>query len=191
MLKKRGKVPKIPKELRNLDARGIELRYGLNPREFFLGHTPFYKINSLSGGKSQPVGSVSVLGSDGEYFVKYWFDSVGGTEKVGKRKSLEEANLLAYKAAVKIADRIAEHNNLPLEDLAMADQKAFEEEHLKIEIDSLKPWVFLFLIFGGLILSISSLTITGNAVSNITGTTPGILGGVTFYCWIGRNGFSF
>ena len=40
--------------------------------------------------------------------------------------------------------------------------------------------VFVAFIIGGVALGLGSLTITGNAISNLTGTTPGLLGIILF-----------
>lgn len=40
--------------------------------------------------------------------------------------------------------------------------------------------VFALFVVGGVVLSLTSLTITGNAVSNLTRTTPGLLGVILF-----------
>ena len=40
--------------------------------------------------------------------------------------------------------------------------------------------VFIAFIIGGIALGLGSLTITGNAISNLTGTTPGLLGIILF-----------
>jgi hypothetical protein len=40
--------------------------------------------------------------------------------------------------------------------------------------------IFVAFIIGGVALGLGSLTITGNAISNLTGTTPGLLGIILF-----------
>src|SRR3990172_3234788 len=40
--------------------------------------------------------------------------------------------------------------------------------------------VFILFILGGLVLSLTSLTATGNAISNLTGTSQGLLGLIFF-----------
>jgi len=40
--------------------------------------------------------------------------------------------------------------------------------------------IFVAFVIGGVALSLGSLTITGNAISNLTGTTPGLLGIILF-----------
>ena len=49
--------------------------------------------------------------------------------------------------------------------------------------------IFIFLVLGGIALSISSLTATGNAVGNLTGTSQGLFGTLLFI--VGMAGLFF
>ncbi len=178
---------KIPKKFNKLDGEKIQLRYALSPFDEVTGKLPSYEIRSLSGsGRDAPLGFVSVYGSKTKngrdaYSRENWFDVPGeNNTEIGKKEDLADAIRFAYRTAVDIAKRIAEKNRLPLEDLAIDDQHKIEGEELAIRIDALKPAVSFLFIAGGLILSLSSLTITGNAVSNVTGTAPGLLGIILF-----------
>ena len=52
-----------------------------------------------------------------------------------------------------------------------------------------KVGIFILFILGGLVLSLTSLTATGNTISNLTGTTQGLLGLIFFI--IGLTGMFF
>ncbi|HEA46710.1 MAG TPA: hypothetical protein ENH99_02920 [Candidatus Pacearchaeota archaeon] len=62
--------------------------------------------------------------------------------------------------------------------------KLIEREQGESGIETKTVGIFALFIAGGLILSLGSTTITGNAVSNVTGTPPGILGALLFIAGI-------
>ena len=98
--------------------------------------------------------------------------------KIKKEGDLDEAKQVAHDTAMQIAEKIAKVNNLPLEDRV-------SDEELADEIDSLpfrkgRLSLFVLSIIAGLALSLSSLSTTGNVTSNLTQTTPGILGVLLF-----------
>ena len=51
--------------------------------------------------------------------------------------------------------------------------------------------IFILALMGGIALSVSSLTATGNAISNLTGTTPGLLGIILFVAGLAGMFFYF
>ncbi len=59
-------------------------------------------------------------------------------------------------------------------------EKNTEERKQKTSGLEKKFGVFIAFIIGGVALSLGSLTITGNTISNLTGTTPGLLGIIFF-----------
>jgi hypothetical protein len=59
-------------------------------------------------------------------------------------------------------------------------EKYIEKRKQKASGIEKKFGVFIAFIIGGVALSLGSLTITGNAISNLTGTTPGLLGIILF-----------
>jgi len=98
--------------------------------------------------------------------------------KFGSRTSNKEAEKLAYESARRLAEKIANKNNVLLEDM-------IDEELLAMEIDSLpsrrgRLSIFTLSIIAGLALSLSSLSTTGYAVSNLTRTDQG-LGGIFLF----------
>ena len=60
------------------------------------------------------------------------------------------------------------------------EQKYTEKREQKTSGIEKKFGIFAAFIIGGIALSLGSLTITGNAVSNLTQTTPGLLGIIFF-----------
>ncbi len=109
--------------------------------------------------------------------------------KIEKEGSLDEAKQVAHNLALEIAEKIAKANNLPLEDKV-------SEEELANEMDSLpfrkgRLTIFTLSIIAGVALSLSSLSTTGNAVSNLTRTTPGLLGIILFIAGLSGMFFHF
>ncbi len=108
-------------------------------------------------------------------------------EKIGKGKKAiprllraarrEELHGKAYSKIEDFVERNAgDQYQGQLEQLKREVQfSRFGIEHL-----ASKASVFIALTVGGIALGVGSLTITGNAVSNITGTTPGLLGVIFF-----------
>lgn len=89
-----------------------------------------------------------------------------------------EANSVAHEAAVSIGKRIARKSKVSFEDLTEENLEAMRtaEESQKSGGIEAKLSVFILLIIGGIILVAVSLTVTGNAISNLIGTTQGLLG---------------
>jgi len=69
------------------------------------------------------------------------------------------------------------------------EEKAAEKRKRKTSGIESRIAVFILFVLGGIALSISSLTATGNAISNLTGTSQGLLGIFLFIA--GLVGMSF
>ena len=180
----RIKIPKHYKKIKS--AEGIEV----GRPEFNKGAPiPRYEVRALVGDELRVLGvvNINIDYARRDYQTKY---SISGAAlsgygpfgknmvKIEKEGNLGEAKKVAHDIAVQIAEKIAKANNLPLEDKVSEEELAHEIDSLPFRKSRLS--IFALFIAGGLILSLSSLTTTGNAVANLTRTTPGLLGIILF-----------
>lgn len=203
-----GKVMRIPRDYK---AHSVAVKYPYSAQMHRAveehmeggidrGILPRYYI-TVNGNNTRLVGEV-YISSDrltsrkpkGLYRVRVAFQDYRNTARtikdslIGERKELIDADHLAHRTALDIADEIASANNLGLEILSARKIEELEEEGLAQKIGGLHPrrpisrghlkllTVFIIFSFGGVILSIFSLSTTGNVISNLTGTTQGLLG---------------
>lgn len=180
------KLPKIPKQLKKLtgtEGRKIELRYPLTGNMVAAEALPVFDINLAGSKSSLYLGNVGVLrdSKEGGYVVRYWLDGADRKRNVlAKTSDLGEARTLAYRTARELSEKIAGVNKLDLSDRADEDEDELEKTILGVKLDALpyggKMSAFLLLFVGGIALSMSQISLTGNAVSNLTSSTPGLLG---------------
>ena len=162
------------------DAEEVELRFERWSRG------PQYKIRILRDGKYEDLGITTISSSEEKGgkktyspFFGIYAGNVGERQRInfGSKDSLEEAKLLAYRKTLGLAQEIANKNRVRLEDKVDDDELADEIEN---------PWkkthlpFFILILTAGFALSLSSLTTTGFAVSNLTQTSKG-LGGIFLF----------
>lgn len=208
--RKRVKIPRIPSDYRYLAEMGMGKIEIYPSTEEVRGVSPpilsyEIKAKALEGSqKERFLAEISVRLTKSKkrgskaYRVSSGFRDLDRPDYVsaGKRDNLGDATMLAHQAAVKLANKIADINNLPLEDRISESEKELEDRKLAHEIDSLprKIWpfgIFALLIIAGLALSLGSFTTTGNAISNLTGTTSSLLGIIFFIVGLTGLFFSF
>ena len=99
-------------------------------------------------------------------------------EKIGRGRKIIPRLLKAVERNVSIYDSVQLENVYPkIETFIKRNTRERKRRGSGLEK---KISVFIAFIIGGIALSIGSLTITGNAVSNLTQTTPGLLGIIFF-----------
>lgn len=165
---------------RSKGAEEVELRFERWSRG------PQYKIRILKDGKYEDLGITTISSSEEKGRKKIYsssFGTYGGNQSewqrinFGNSNSFEEARQLAYRKTQELAQEIADRKGVRLEDKVDDDKLADEIEN---------PWkknympFFILIIIAGFALSLTQLSITGNAISNLIGTTPGILGVLLF-----------
>lgn len=196
------RIPKILKKL-NTDEDAIRLRYRAlhNPHIFPLKILPSYQIEFFDPKTVDDLMQFYVTrnilkGEWGKYGVTV-YPSDGDEKVIRKNESLYSASTIAYTTARKIAMKIADANHIPFEDLTDEDEKALEDERLASEISLLgrkrsldsRVGVFILSTLAGIALSVFSFRATGNAISNLTGTSQGLLG--IFLFIVGLTGIAF
>jgi hypothetical protein len=166
---------KIPKSLKNLDAKKVEVEAVSTDRG------PIYRIKALlENGKDKLIGDVAIKPNmpgvgqkPSSYFIQLERTTlVHGDKYLGEDNSLDGAKRIGYGEAMEIAQEIARANNVDLEDKVSVDnllssRNDFPRGGFPISI--------LFILVG-LTLSISSTSTTGYAISNVTQTSQGLAG---------------
>ena len=110
--------------------------------------------------------------------VRYSLSGAQIYEKIGKGSKAIPGLLRALKNNIKFGYTQDLEDAYPA--IKTFIEKNTKEKKQKTSGLEKKFGVFVAFIIGGVALSLGSLTITGNAISNLTGTTPGLLGIILF-----------